>query len=70
MNPKNSQDLFAGVSDLGVYRSKNGGASWTYFGAGLCPKVMIFSLVFDPKDQATLYAGSAGAGVYKVQPGN
>jgi hypothetical protein len=70
INPMNFQDLYADVSNLGVYRSKNGGAKWTYFGRGLCPQVMVFSLAFDPKDPTTLYAGTAGAGIYKIKPGD
>jgi hypothetical protein len=70
INPLNSQDLFAGVSNLGIYRSKNGGANWSYFGGGLCPRVIVSALAFDPKDPATLYASTAGASVYKVKPGS
>jgi hypothetical protein len=39
-------------------------------GAGLCPNAMVFKLAFDPVDKVTLYAGSQGAGVYKVKPGS
>ena len=70
INPRDPLDIYAGVSDLGVFRSRNGGQSWAYMGAGLPPDVMVFSLEFDPRDTASLYAGTYGAGVYKVKPGS
>jgi hypothetical protein len=31
---------------------------------------MVFALAFDPVDKVTLYAGSQGAGLYKIKPGS
>jgi hypothetical protein len=40
--------------------------SWKSLG----PNAMVFALAFDPVDKVTLYAGSQGAGLYKIKPGS
>jgi hypothetical protein len=49
---------------LGVYRTTNGGASWTQFGAGL-PTVEVSDL-YMPRDGSFLRASTYGRGVWDV----
>jgi uncharacterized repeat protein (TIGR01451 family) len=63
--PSNSQTLFAG-SPLTVFKSTNGGATWTAQ-AGF-PTVDVRSLAVDPLSDQIVYAGTA-QGVYKTTDG-
>ncbi len=45
-----------------VYRSRDGGTTWTLFGSGL-PNVGVVALAYDPTNDV-LYAGTAGEGVW------
>jgi len=46
IDPANSNNLYAGT-DIGVYRSTDGGANWVPFSEGL-PRVAVFDLVIHP----------------------
>jgi photosystem II stability/assembly factor-like uncharacterized protein len=46
IDPANTQNLFAGT-DIGVFRSRDGGATWTPFSNGL-PRVAVFGLEIHP----------------------
>ena len=59
--PKNTQTLYAAASN-GVYRSMDGGASWTQ--AGLKDKT-VRSLAVNPKDSKIIYAEVQDAGLFK-----
>jgi photosystem II stability/assembly factor-like uncharacterized protein len=63
---KNSQVLYAGTNN-GVFKSTNGGASWTSFNTGLLDKG-VQAIVVDPTDSQTLYVGTLGE-VYKTVNG-
>jgi hypothetical protein len=60
-----------------VYKSVNGGASWSYAGAGLNRDAIVYALAIDPGTPDTLYAGTRspgsnppwGGGVYKSSDG-
>jgi photosystem II stability/assembly factor-like uncharacterized protein len=83
--PSNPQVIYAGTgesdirSDLssgdGVYRSANGGKTWTH--AGLSDTRQISQILVDPKDADTVYVGALGhaygpndqRGVYKSTDG-
>ena len=56
----------AGFNRGGVFKSTNGGASWTAMNAGL-PGTDVRALAIDPSAPARLYAGTAGAGVFDYQ---
>lgn len=62
------------TGDIGVFRSEDGGATWTHLAGGL-PNVSATSLALDPTDADTLYAGigrifgSPQNGVYKTSDG-
>jgi photosystem II stability/assembly factor-like uncharacterized protein len=55
-------------SDIGVYRSTDGGATWSRFGQGLPPALFNGLLAIDPAPPYTLYAGTNDGGVYKLVP--
>jgi hypothetical protein len=55
--------LYAGTRDGGVFRSGDGGSSWTPVNAGLTNPT-VFSLAFDPASPSILYAGTYGGGVF------
>jgi photosystem II stability/assembly factor-like uncharacterized protein len=57
------QVLYAGV-DAGVFRSMNGGATWSWAGNGLDLRVPVNTLAVDPIHPSTLYAGQL-TGLYK-----
>src|SRR5262249_37762981 len=58
----NSATLYAGTSK-GVFKSTNGGASWSAANSGL--ETSINSLAIDPLKPSTLYAATWDRGVFK-----
>jgi hypothetical protein len=54
--------LFVGTSSSGVFRSLDGGASWTPVNTGLVTAT-VWELALDPANPATVYAGNIGSGV-------
>jgi photosystem II stability/assembly factor-like uncharacterized protein len=55
------------ATNNGVFKSTNGGASWTVANSGLAGNV--FSLAIDPSNPSTLYAGTDGSHVFKSTNG-
>ena len=57
----------------GVFKSTNGGASWTAINAGLTGTYggapAVFALAIDPSAPTTLYASTYGGGVFKTTNG-
>jgi photosystem II stability/assembly factor-like uncharacterized protein len=51
----------------GVYRTTDGGASWSRFGDGLTGRALL-SLLVDPSAAGRLYVGSQGAGAFRLGP--
>jgi photosystem II stability/assembly factor-like uncharacterized protein len=62
MNPSNSSELYVGLNTLygtglgGVYKTSNGGDSWTRL-TGL-PENDVLSIAIDPSNSSTVYVGS------------
>src|SRR6185503_5905892 len=56
------------ASELGVYKSANGGGNWYRASTGLTT-AYIQALAIDPATPATVYAGTAYAGVFKSTNG-
>jgi ligand-binding sensor domain-containing protein len=56
--------LYAGTADSGVFKSTNGGGSWTAVDSGLAD-TSIGALVIDPATESTVYAGTSAGDVFK-----
>src|SRR5439155_11767218 len=48
-----------------LYKSTDGGSSWSPIDNGLGGNTSVESLVIDPLDTSTVYAGTDGGGIYK-----
>jgi hypothetical protein len=74
IDPITPTTLYAGTSDPagsgrgGVYKSTNGGASWTAVNTGLGQFPTVYALAIDPSIPTTLYAGTIDA-VFKSTNG-
>lgn len=62
IDPSNPATLYAAEYGGGVFKSINGGASWTASSSGLT-NLGVLALVVDPSNPATLYAGTTKGGV-------
>ncbi|MBX3726481.1 MAG: hypothetical protein KF823_11275 [Xanthomonadales bacterium] len=76
--PSSPNVLYAAVNrntfDARIYKSVDGGASWTEANTGIAPDADIRALLVDPLDANVAYAGSAGTdgnpgGVYRTLDG-
>lgn len=64
IDPLTPTTLYAGLDNAGVFKSDNGGATWTPATSQPAnPRVK--ELVIKPGDSTTLYAATYGGGVYK-----
>ncbi len=70
IDPSSPRILYIGT-DLGVFKSRDGGDSWAEASAGIeAAESGIGSLLIDPRDPSTLYAGGRRGGVvYKTTDG-
>ena len=65
IEPTVSATLYAGTEGGGVFKSTNGGQSWTAVNSGLTD-TYVYALAIDPSTPVTLYAGTGfGGGVFK-----
>jgi uncharacterized repeat protein (TIGR01451 family) len=79
IDPSNTSTLYAAGSVLfsnGVYKTTNGGATWTNSSAGLSVNIdgqpstpTVNALLVDPALPSTVYAATAGFGVFKSSDG-
>jgi photosystem II stability/assembly factor-like uncharacterized protein len=60
VDPSNSQTLYAGTDYDGIWKSIDAGGSWFRSSAGLYQGLIAFSILIDPLQPATVYAGLAG----------
>lgn len=72
INATNPQVIYA-VGMTGVYKSSNGGASWTAINNGLAATPYTYDIEMHPSDPNTLYVVSqfseGGRGIYKSTDG-
>lgn len=68
MDPSNSQTIYAGTGGGGVFKSLNGGGSWSPANVGLNGG-HIRALAIDPDNGQTIYAGTDGGVVSKSSDG-
>jgi subtilisin family serine protease len=67
-DPANSQVVYATTWGSGIYKSTDGGASWTPVNAGL-GDLWLYAIVADPSSGQVLYAGANSGGVFKSTDG-
>ena len=68
VDPQNSMIVYIGTYGAGVYKSIDGGNTWTQKINGLA-NTFIQSLTIDPHHPANLYAGTYNSGIYKSVDG-
>jgi len=68
IDPVTSGNLYAGTSGGGVFRSFDGGNSWSPANSGLT-NFYINSVAIDPDTPSTIYSGTYGGGVFKSTNG-
>ena len=68
VDPKDSSIIYLGTYGAGVYKSSDGGNSWTQKINGLA-NPLIQSLAISPQNSAILYAGTYNSGIYKSTDG-
>jgi len=66
--PARSSTLYAGLNGGGVFRSTDGGVSWTFAGTGLGRSPAVFVLSVDAKQPGTVYA-LTGSGLFRSTSG-
>jgi photosystem II stability/assembly factor-like uncharacterized protein len=73
VDPVDSRIVYAGTQKgEGVFKSRDGGETWSPSGAGLPktpPGYSVFCLAIDPRRPAILYAGTLSFGLYKSTDG-
>ncbi len=52
------------ATDIGVFRSTNGGSTWAAFNLGLLPAVPVFDI--EQNNKGTIFIGTHGRGVYQL----
>jgi len=57
--------LYAGLNEGGVYKSTNGGTSWTAANNGIESPIESRSIAIDPQNPALLYAAAGNTGGFK-----
>ena len=66
IDPQTPTTVYAGIWGGGVFKSTNGGASWSAINNGLTENVKV--LAIDPQTPSTVYAGTE-YGVFKTTNG-
>jgi photosystem II stability/assembly factor-like uncharacterized protein len=64
IDSKDSSIIYAGTFGRGIYKSSNGGQSWSASNEGL-GNVAVQAIAIDGNDTAILYVGTSAAGVFK-----
>ena len=67
-HPKESNVLFVGTEEYGIYVSRNGGKWWTRCESGI-DHTTFYAIAFDPSRPEIMYAGGYTTGVYKSVDG-
>jgi photosystem II stability/assembly factor-like uncharacterized protein len=67
IHPDNPQLVYAGAQD-GPYRSQDGGDHWERLNFPV-KDLVVWSIVFDPKNPRTLYLGTAPTAIFKSEDG-
>src|SRR5262249_49084002 len=62
--PGNPNVVYAATNENGLYRTEDGGGSWSPIDAGI-PVDRYVRIVIDPRTPATIYAARANQGIYR-----
>jgi hypothetical protein len=65
IDPRNTNTVYAGTAGFGVFRSTDGGATWSGLNSGLTA-LSVTSFAIDSHDTRTIYAGTPG-GVFAIR---
>lgn len=65
---RNDQAVYAGVAGEGVYRTRDGGQTWTLINQGM-DNVRVRAMAVDPLDSQQLYVGTDGGRVFRSSNG-
>ncbi|MBI3962406.1 MAG: hypothetical protein HY335_06625 [Deinococcus sp.] len=68
VHPRDPNLVYAALHTTGVFKTTDGGTTWTSSGAGL-PTLPVIALAIDLSNPAVLFAGIAGSGVYRSTDG-
>jgi photosystem II stability/assembly factor-like uncharacterized protein len=68
VHPTNADIAWAATAGGGVFRTDNGGTTWTSVSSGLTDK-QVMGLAINPKTPEVLYAGTVNKGVFKTLDG-
>jgi hypothetical protein len=63
IDPQTPTTVYAGISGGGVFKSTDGGTSWTAINSGLT-HLAVSTLAVDPNNPTIVYAGTKGGGVF------
>ena len=66
VGPATPRTVYAGRGGGGVFKSTNGGATWSAVNTGLT-NTDVYTLAIDPITPTTLYAGTWGGGVFDME---
>src|SRR5438094_875201 len=66
LHPQTATTVYAGTCGGGVFKSTDGGATWSASGL---TDASVLALALDPQTPTTLYAGTYGGGVFKSTDG-
>jgi photosystem II stability/assembly factor-like uncharacterized protein len=64
IDPYDSNVVYVGTEDLGMYKTTNGGATWAHSQAGFIT-TWVTSLLISPTDKNLVFMGTYGGGVFK-----
>jgi photosystem II stability/assembly factor-like uncharacterized protein len=68
IDPRRPRVIYAGVDEIGVSRSTDGGETWAPTGPGLPPEAVFSALVVSPERPGTVYAATS-SGVFRSVDG-
>jgi photosystem II stability/assembly factor-like uncharacterized protein len=69
VDPVTPSTVYAATDGGGVFKSADGGGSWTAINAGLSSGSTVMALAVDPVTPSTVYAGTNGGGVLRSDDG-
>jgi len=69
LDPANAQTVYAAVWDQGLFKSVDGGSSWSLIGGGLPAGEGIYTLLVYPTERTKLFAATEYGGLYRSTDG-